>query len=113
MSHPPSHWDEWAMRRSRQLVQEINDVSHPPGQLTARLHCLLVDAMYYAADEGDEDTARLNFVQANPGLTLRNLKSGRYWSLDGFSNYPQDTYHTVREAVDAARREKDGTSWTD
>lgn len=109
LGHPPSHWDEWAMRRARQLVQEINDVNHPPGQLTARLHCLLVDAMYYAAGEGDEDTARLGFIQANPDLSLRNLKNGRYWSLDGFSNYPQDTHHDVRAAIDAARREKDAT----
>jgi hypothetical protein len=46
---PPNHWDEWAMHRSRKIVQEMEDVSHPRAQLVARIHCLLIDAMEFAA----------------------------------------------------------------
>lgn len=51
---PPNHWDEWAMKRSREIVQEMEDANHPRAQLVARIHCLLIDAMQYAAPtQGD------------------------------------------------------------
>lgn len=46
---PPSQWDEWAMARSRKMVQEMEDISHPRFQLIARIHCMLIDAMEFAS----------------------------------------------------------------
>lgn len=45
---PPSDWDEWALRRSKTLVAEMETVNHPRAMLVARIHCLLIDAMHYA-----------------------------------------------------------------
>ena len=61
------------------------------------------EAMHSAASNVQPkglDTARLDFIQANPTLTLRHHK--RHWSLVGFTNYEYRVFKTVREAIDHA-----------
>ena len=53
-----------------------------------------------APAEGDADRRRLDFIQANPKLTLRHHK--RHWSLAGITNYEYSVFKTVREAIDHA-----------
>lgn len=64
------------------------------------------DMLRQLIEENDalrEDTARLDFVEANPQKNLRKIK--RNWSFMGFTNYEYEVFSTVREAIDAARKE--------
>lgn len=46
------------------------------------------------------DTARLDFMQSQPEMSLRYRK--RRWAFVGFTNYEYPTFPNTREAIDAA-----------
>lgn len=50
------------------------------------------------------DKDRLDFIQANPILTLRHYK--KHWSMRVFSNHEYNVFKTVREAIDDAINRK-------
>lgn len=52
--------------------------------------------------QGDaKDAERINFIEENPEMHF-STKIGKWWRFGHFSNYPQDCFKTVREAIDAA-----------
>lgn len=46
------------------------------------------------------DTERLDWMQAHPEFCLRKHK--QRWTYAPMTNYPYNTYTTVRDAIDAA-----------
>ena len=53
------------------------------------------------------DTARLDFMQSHPEMSLRHRK--RRWAFVGFTNYEYPTFPSIREAIDAAIAAQQGT----
>lgn len=50
-----------------------------------------------------DDTARFNFIEANPTKSLRYHK--KRWAFVGLTSYEYETYSTAREAIDAVMGE--------
>jgi len=89
MNNEIKTWEErhrdWETETVRDAMQsEIDD-------LRAKVESLAADA------------ERINFMQANPHMYFNVNKAGTRWRFGHFSNYPQECYPTLREALDAEK----------
>ena len=74
-------------------------------QVDALLPCYAPD-MAKRLEAAERDVARLNFVEQHPDwMNVMRFKRKHLWRIGPFSNYPQDAFHTLREAIDAAMQE--------
>ncbi|WP_443115449.1 hypothetical protein [Herbaspirillum seropedicae] len=85
-----------------ELVGKI-DPDLDSGNIVADAHAASrrLDSIIGLAVAGEREKSRLDFIEANPQLSLRFHK--KRWALIGMTNYEYEVFKNLRDAIDAAR----------
>jgi hypothetical protein len=87
---PPASWDQWAMEQAAQFLDQPR-YDHQPGKHQNMLHCLLIEAMRFAAPVaepmGEEEMELLRQTEdefGDTGETMTPYPKLMEWAARGF-----------------------------